>query len=110
MGQSQRTLPRVPATRALPHKTTHPPTRRRARIDDKTLCLSATQNAHTHKFRVATRRITVGFTCRRDKQDSTAYQPPNLRKSPPHTYAEGGQVQTMLGGKLAGFHGKLNQM
>ena len=59
IGQSQRTLPRVPATRALPHKTTHPKTRRCARVDDKTLCLSATQNAHTHKFRVATRRITA---------------------------------------------------
>jgi hypothetical protein len=47
MGQSQCTLPRVPATRALPHKTTHPPTRRRAHIDDKMLCLSATQNART---------------------------------------------------------------
>jgi len=47
MGQSQRTLPRVPATRTLPRKITHPPTRRRARIDDKTLCLSATQNART---------------------------------------------------------------
>jgi len=43
-------------------------------------------------------RLTVGFTCRRDKQDTTAYQPPNLRKSPPHTRAEGGQVQTVLGG------------
>jgi len=62
MGQSQRTLPRVPATRTLPRKITHPPTRRRAHIDDKTLCLNATQNAHTHKFRVATRRITVGFS------------------------------------------------
>jgi len=41
-------------------------------------------------------RPTVGFTCRRDKQDSTAHQPPNLRKSPPHTHAEGGQVQTVL--------------
>jgi len=40
---------------------------------------------------------TVGFTCRRDKQDSTACQPPNSRKSPPHTRAEGGQVQTVLG-------------
>jgi len=59
MGQSQRTLPRVPATRTLPRKITHPPTRRRAHIDDKTLCLNATQNAHTHKFRVATRRITA---------------------------------------------------
>jgi hypothetical protein len=47
MGQSQRTLPRVPATRALPHKTTHPPTQCRARVDDKTLCLNATQNART---------------------------------------------------------------
>jgi hypothetical protein len=43
-------------------------------------------------------RPTVGFTCRRDTQDSTACQPPNLRKSPPHTHAEGGQVQTVLGG------------
>jgi hypothetical protein len=41
-------------------------------------------------------RPTVGFTCRRDKQDSTACQPPNLRKSRPHPHAEGGQVQTML--------------
>jgi hypothetical protein len=41
-------------------------------------------------------RLTVGFTCRRDKQDTTAYQPPNLRKSPPHPHAEGGQVQTVL--------------
>jgi len=40
---------------------------------------------------------TVGFTCRRDKQDSTAHQPPTLRKSRPHTHAEGGQVQTVLG-------------
>jgi len=40
---------------------------------------------------------TVGFTCRRDKQDTTAHQPPNSRKSPPHTRAEGGQVQTVLG-------------
>jgi len=47
MGQSQCTLPRVPATRTLPHKATHPPTRRRAHIDDKTLCLNATQNART---------------------------------------------------------------
>jgi len=46
MGQSQRTLPRVPATRTLPRKTTHPPTQRFARVDDKTLCLGATQNAH----------------------------------------------------------------
>jgi hypothetical protein len=42
-------------------------------------------------------RPTVGFTCRRDKQDSTAYQPRNLCKLPPHTHAEGGQVQTVLG-------------
>jgi hypothetical protein len=41
--------------------------------------------------------LTVGFTCRRDKQDSTAHQPPNLRKPPPHPHAEGGQVQTVLG-------------
>jgi len=41
---------------------------------------------------------TVGFTCRRDKQDSTAHQPPSLRKSRPHTLAEGGQVQTVLAG------------
>jgi hypothetical protein len=47
MGQSQRTLPRVPATRTLPRKITHPPTRRCARIDDKILCHSATQNART---------------------------------------------------------------
>jgi len=47
MGQSQRTLPRVPATRTPPHETTHPQTRHRARIDDKMLCLSATQNART---------------------------------------------------------------
>jgi len=39
---------------------------------------------------------TVGFTCRRDKQDSTAHQPLNLRKSRLHTHAEGGQVQTVL--------------
>jgi hypothetical protein len=48
MGQSQRTLPRVPATRALPHKTALPQTRRRARVDVKTLCHSTTQNAHTN--------------------------------------------------------------
>jgi len=48
MGQSQRTLPRVPSTRALPHKTTHPQTRRRARVDVKTLCHSASQNARTN--------------------------------------------------------------
>jgi len=47
MGQSQRTLPRAPATRTLLHKITHPQTRRRARIDDKMLCHSTTQNART---------------------------------------------------------------
>jgi len=31
MGQSQRTLPRTPATRTLPRKTAHPQTQRRAR-------------------------------------------------------------------------------
>jgi hypothetical protein len=46
-------------------------------------------------------RPTIGFTCRRDKQDSTACQPRNLRKSPPHTHAEGGQVQTVLAGSLS---------
>ena len=45
MGQSQRTLPRVPATRTPPHKITHPQTRRCAHIDNKTPCFSATQNA-----------------------------------------------------------------
>ena len=38
-------------------------------------------------------RPTVGFTCRRDKQDSVAYQPRNLRKSRLHAHAEGDQVQ-----------------
>jgi len=48
--------------------------------------------------RIACRvRPTVGFNCRRDKQDSAVYQPRNLRKSRPHTRAEGGQVQTVLG-------------
>ena len=44
--------------------------------------------------------LTAGFTCRRDKQDSTAHQPLNLRKSRPHTHAEGGQVQTVLAAKF----------
>ena len=45
---------------------------------------------------VQCRRPTVGFTCRRDKQDSTARQPPNLCKSRLHAHIEGGQVQTVL--------------
>jgi len=49
-GQSQRTLPRVPTTRTLPHKTARPQTQRRARIDDNALCHSASQNARANSF------------------------------------------------------------
>jgi hypothetical protein len=41
--------------------------------------------------------LTVGFTCRRDKQDSNAYNHEIYAKTRPHTHAEGGQVQTVLG-------------
>jgi len=92
MGQSQRTLPRAPATRALPHKITHPQTQRCAHIDDKTLCHSTTQNARTtlrpagdaphNGTRISRRRPAQGTAPHNTKHaDKVARAGPRRRRS-----------------------------
>jgi len=56
IGQSQRTLPRTPATRALPRKTTHPQTRRCALARHRTRAVSRSAGDAPHNGSRISRR------------------------------------------------------